>query len=51
VVTKTFVYIPLVKIHQRFGNATTGTGKTREHFKGTKRLVCFQVMVTIIEKK
>ena len=46
----TLVKIALVKINQRFSDATTRTGKTRKHFNWAKRLISFQMVVAILQQ-
>lgn len=46
----TLVQIALVKINQRFSDATTRTGKACKHFKWAKRLIRFQVVVAILQQ-
>ena len=46
----TLVKIALVKINQRFSDATTRTWKTCKQFKWAKRLICFQVLVAILQQ-
>lgn len=43
------VNITFVKTYQRFGNTTARAGETRKHFKGTKRLAAFQVVIAIVQ--
>ena len=47
-VAYTFVHIALIKINERFGNATTGARETGKHFKRTKRLIRFEMMIMVI---
>lgn len=48
-IAKAFVNITFVKTYQRFGDAASGAGETRKHFKRTDRLAALQMMVTIIQ--
>lgn len=43
------VNITFVKTNQRFGDAAARAGETRKHFKRTKRLAAFQVVIGIIQ--